>query len=115
MLVLDAQDPGIVLVVEVQGGPVAARLLELLQADPIGQGRGDTRAVQGLAALLGVPAVVFVPFGKISSGKMAQTLAYGARILELKGSFDLAMKMVDQETGEELPPEPKKKKEEAAD
>jgi threonine synthase len=48
------------------------------------------------AALAGVPCVVFVPAGKISTGKMAQTLAYGARVLELEGSFDVAMQMVEE-------------------
>lgn len=58
---------------------------------------GNTSAsLASYAAIAGVPAVVFVPFGKISSGKMAQTLAYGARILELRGSFDLAMQMVEE-------------------
>lgn len=60
---------------------------------------GNTSAsLASYAAIAGVPAVVFVPHGKISSGKMAQTLAYGARILELRGSFDLAMRMVEEAT-----------------
>jgi len=58
---------------------------------------GNTSAsLASYAAIAGVPAVVFVPHGKIASGKMAQTLAYGARILELRGSFDLAMQMVEE-------------------
>ena len=48
------------------------------------------------AALAGVPCVVFIPAGKISTGKLAQTLAYGARILEVSGSFDLAMNLVEE-------------------
>lgn len=48
------------------------------------------------AALAGVPGVVFIPAGKISSGKLAQTAAYGARILEVQGSFDLAMRLVEE-------------------
>lgn len=48
------------------------------------------------SALAGVPGVVFVPAGKISSGKLAQTIAYGARVLEVEGSFDLAMQLVEQ-------------------
>ena len=48
------------------------------------------------AALAGVPCVVFVPAGKISSGKLAQTLAYGARVLEVEGSFDTAMQAVEE-------------------
>lgn len=48
------------------------------------------------AALAGVPGVVFIPAGKISSGKLAQTAAYGARVLEVRGSFDLAMQLVEE-------------------
>ncbi|MBL4845235.1 MAG: threonine synthase [Planctomycetes bacterium] len=48
------------------------------------------------AALAGIPGVVFVPAGKISSGKLAQTVAYGARVLEVEGSFDLAMRLVEE-------------------
>ena len=48
------------------------------------------------AALAGVPCVVFVPEGKITAGKMAQTLAYGATILEVRGSFDHAMNAVEE-------------------
>lgn len=38
-------------------------------------------------------AIVFVPAGKISSGKLAQTLAYGARCLLVRGDFDAAMSL----------------------
>lgn len=48
------------------------------------------------AALAGLPCVVFVPAGKISTGKLAQTLAYGARVLEVEGSFDEAMRLVEE-------------------
>lgn len=58
---------------------------------------GNTSAsLASYAAIAGKPAVVFVPEGKISSGKMAQTLAFGARILEVRGSFDLAMRLVEE-------------------
>ncbi|HBP20700.1 MAG TPA: threonine synthase [Planctomycetes bacterium] len=58
---------------------------------------GNTSAsLASYAALAGVPGVVFVPAGKISSGKMAQTIAYGARVLEVEGSFDLAMQLVEE-------------------
>jgi threonine synthase len=58
---------------------------------------GNTSAsLASYAALAGAPAVVFVPEGKISTGKMAQTLAYGARVLEVRGSFDLAMRVVEE-------------------
>ena len=58
---------------------------------------GNTSAsLASYAALAGAPAVVFVPEGKISSGKLAQTIAYGARVLEVRGSFDLAMELVER-------------------
>jgi threonine synthase len=38
--------------------------------------------------------VVFVPSGKVSLGKLAQTLAYGALTLKVKGDFDAAMELV---------------------
>jgi threonine synthase len=46
------------------------------------------------AAQAGLKAVVFVPAGKISSGKLAQTLAYGATCLAIRGDFDDAMRLV---------------------
>ena len=46
------------------------------------------------AAQAGLPAIVFVPAGKVASGKLAQTLAYGARCLQVRGDFDAAMRLV---------------------
>ncbi|MGE0709491.1 MAG: threonine synthase [Planctomycetota bacterium] len=58
---------------------------------------GNTSAsLASYAALAGVPAVVFVPAGKVATGKLAQTIAYGARVLEVEGSFDLAMQLVEE-------------------
>ncbi len=48
------------------------------------------------AAQAGKGAVVFVPSGKISMGKLAQTLAYGALTLQVRGDFDAAMGLVMQ-------------------
>lgn len=46
------------------------------------------------AAQAGLRAIVFVPAGKISAGKLAQTLAYGALCLQVRGDFDAAMRLV---------------------
>jgi len=46
------------------------------------------------AAQAGLGAVVFVPSGKVSMGKLAQTLAYGALTLKVAGDFDAAMDLV---------------------
>jgi threonine synthase len=56
---------------------------------------GNTSAsVACYAAAANMPSVVFVPEGKISAAKLAQTVAYGARILQVRGDFDAAMDMV---------------------
>lgn len=58
---------------------------------------GNTSAsLASYAAIAGAPCVVFVPEGKVALGKLAQTIAYGARVLAVRGSFDLAMRLVDQ-------------------
>ncbi len=56
---------------------------------------GNTSAsLAAYAAQAGLRAVVFVPSGKISAGKLAQTLAYGALVLQVRGDFDVAMTLV---------------------
>jgi threonine synthase len=56
---------------------------------------GNTSAsVAAYAAAAGMPSVVFIPEGKISGTKLAQTVAYGARVLQVRGDFDAAMEMV---------------------
>ncbi|MBC7659848.1 MAG: threonine synthase [Chitinophagaceae bacterium] len=51
-------------------------------------------ALSSYAARAGLQAVVFLPSGKVSLGKMAQTLGYGAHVLAVKGDFDDAMQIV---------------------
>jgi threonine synthase len=56
---------------------------------------GNTSAsLAAYAAQAGLRAVVFVPAGKIAGGKLAQTLAYGALCLQVRGDFDAAMGLV---------------------
>jgi len=50
---------------------------------------GNTSAsLAAYAALAELPALVFVPAGKVALGKIAQTMAYGARTLLVRGNFD---------------------------
>ena len=50
---------------------------------------GNTSAsLAAYAAQAGIPAFVLVPEGRVSAGKLAQTLAYGARTLQIRGDFD---------------------------
>jgi len=56
---------------------------------------GNTSAsLAAYAAQAGLRAIVFVPAGKVASGKLAQTLAYGATCLQIRGDFDDAMRLV---------------------
>lgn len=43
------------------------------------------------AARAGIPALILQPEGAVASGKLAQTRMYGARVLEVRGSFDEAL------------------------
>ncbi|MBM9465751.1 threonine synthase [Nakamurella sp. YIM 132084] len=50
---------------------------------------GNTSAsAAAYAARAGLNSAVLVPQGKIASGKLAQAVAYGARILQVQGNFD---------------------------
>jgi threonine synthase len=56
---------------------------------------GNTSAsVAAYAATAGLPSVVFIPEGKISAAKLGQTTAYGARLVQVRGDFDAAMRVV---------------------
>lgn len=62
---------------------------------------GNTSAaLASYAAQAGIPGLVFVPAGKVALGKMAQTLAYGARTLLVRGDFDACLKLVQQASRE---------------
>jgi len=55
---------------------------------------GNTSAsMAAYAAQAGLPALVFVPAGKIAAGKLAQALAYGARTLMVRGDFDACLRL----------------------
>jgi threonine synthase len=56
---------------------------------------GNTSAsAAAYAAHCGLRAVVVVPAGAVAAGKLAQALAYGAKIVLIRGSFDRALELV---------------------
>lgn len=64
---------------------------------------GNTSAsAAAYAARCGLQAFVLVPGGKIAQGKLAQAVAYGARVLAIDGNFDDALRLA-QELTEHLP------------
>lgn len=55
---------------------------------------GNTAAsLAAYAAHAKLPALVLVPSGQVSLGKLAQSLAYGARTLLVRGDFDDCMRL----------------------
>jgi threonine synthase len=62
---------------------------------------GNTSAsLAAYASQAGIPALVFVPAGQVALGKLAQTLAYGARTLLVRGDFDDCLRLVQQASDE---------------
>jgi threonine synthase len=56
---------------------------------------GNTSAsAAAYAARAGVTCAVLVPEGKIATGKLAQALMHGARVIVLRGNFDEALRLV---------------------
>jgi threonine synthase len=58
---------------------------------------GNTAAsAAAYAARAGLRGAVIVPEGKIATGKLAQALMHGARVVALRGNFDDALRLVRQ-------------------
>jgi threonine synthase len=56
---------------------------------------GNTAAsAAAYAARAGLRGAVIVPEGKIATGKLAQALMHGARVIALRGNFDRALELV---------------------
>ncbi|TMA65555.1 MAG: pyridoxal-phosphate dependent enzyme, partial [Deltaproteobacteria bacterium] len=56
---------------------------------------GNTSAsAAAYAARAGVRAYVVVPHGKIALGKLSQAVMHGARVIQIEGNFDQALRLV---------------------
>jgi threonine synthase len=56
---------------------------------------GNTAAsAAAYAARAGLRAVVLIPAGKVAVGKLAGSVAYGAKVVQVQGSFDDALSLV---------------------
>lgn len=56
---------------------------------------GNTSAsMAAYAARAGMRAFVFIPADQIAYGKLSQSLEYGAKVVEIEGNFDDAMRLV---------------------
>ena len=60
---------------------------------------GDTSAaLAAYAAYAGIPAVIFLPAGKVSTAQLIQPVSNGAHVLSLDTDFDGCMKIVQEVT-----------------
>src|SRR5215210_5855180 len=58
---------------------------------------GNTSAsLAAYAAQAGIPSLVLVPADQVAVGKLAQSLAYGAKTLLVRGDFDACLKLVEE-------------------
>jgi threonine synthase len=58
---------------------------------------GNTSAsLAAYASQAGLPALVLVPADGVATGKLAQSLAYGARTLLVRGDFDDCLRLVEE-------------------
>ena len=58
---------------------------------------GNTSAAAAAyGASAGIEVFVLIPDGKIAMGKLAQAMAYGAQVLQVKGNFDQALQIVTE-------------------
>lgn len=58
---------------------------------------GNTSAsAAAYAARAGIKAFVLIPEGKIALGKLAQAMMHGAKVIQVEGNFDEALKIVRQ-------------------
>jgi threonine synthase len=56
---------------------------------------GNTAAsAAAYAARAGMRCIVIIPSGKVAAGKLAGAVAYGAKVIQIEGSFDDALTMV---------------------
>jgi len=62
---------------------------------------GDTSAaLAAYAAAAGIPAIVFLPRGKVSTAQLVQPIAHGAMVLALDTDFDGCMRIVEKVTAD---------------
>lgn len=72
-----------------------SKALELSKKKLVCASTGNTAAsLAAYSARAGLDCLVFVPRGKVAEGKMLQVMIHNARVFQIKGDFDKAMKAV---------------------
>jgi len=71
------------------------KAIELGARNVICASTGNTSAsLAAYAARAGIKSTVLIPSGKIAYGKLSQAMIHGAKVLQVKGNFDEALKFV---------------------
>jgi threonine synthase len=71
------------------------KAVELNMKTVICASTGNTSAsLAAYAARAGLQCIVLIPSGKIAYGKLAQAMVYGAKVVQIRGNFDQALKIV---------------------
>jgi threonine synthase len=73
-----------------------AKMVGARQVACASTGNTSSSAAAFAANELNMEALIIVGEGKITKGKLAQTLAYGAKVFQVKGDFDDAMTLIKQ-------------------
>ena len=74
-------------------GATQARRLGLRRVACVSTGN-TSASMAAYAAAAGLEAIIFLPHGNISFGKLAQALEYGARTLQVEANFDQILSLV---------------------
>ncbi|NTU83573.1 MAG: threonine synthase [Chloroflexales bacterium] len=62
---------------------------------------GDTSAaLAAYGAAAGIPTIVFLPKGKVSTAQLVQPIAHGATVISMDGDFDACMRVVREVTAD---------------
>ncbi len=77
---------------------ITKALAEGAKAVVCGSTGNTSAAAAAYAAKADMDCVVLVPEGKIALGKLAQSMMYGARVLQVRGNFDQALNLARELT-----------------
>ncbi|MBS7615347.1 threonine synthase [Candidatus Bathyarchaeota archaeon] len=74
-----------------------SKALELRMKKVTCASTGNTSAsLAAYAARAGLECMVLVPSGKVAFGKLTQAIVHGAKVVQIKGNFDEALKIVQE-------------------
>ena len=74
-----------------------SKALELRMGKVMCASTGNTSAsLAAYAAKAGLECMVLIPSGKVAFGKLTQAIVHGAKVVQIRGNFDQALKIVQE-------------------